>query len=162
MEAGDANKLPNTLHVGEFVSHVVKLLQLSACKHCGGVGHHTFDKSCSTQAPEDSADVVEMFRGHDSLLSNLHKCPQGCTIKDLGMSFEISEHHYQFKKLKFHNKAAEAYEMLMKDNSFQAMKFAKEMLPEDQISEAWQAMAKAEMLQSNHLKYSSCVPVTSS
>ncbi len=75
------------------------------------------------------------------------------------MSFDTSEHHYQFKKQKFHDKAAEAYEMLMKDDSFQAMKFAKETLPEDQISDAWQATAKAEMLQLNQLKYSACAHV---
>lgn len=155
MEAGDTNKLPDILHVGEFVSNIVKPLQLSTCKCCGGAGHRASDKSCPVWVPDDSADLVKMFRGHDSLLSNLCKCLEGCTIKDLGTSFETCKHHYQFKKLKFNDKGVEAYKMLMKEDSFHA----KEVLPKDQISEDWQATAKAEMLQSNYLKYSSCTYV---
>ena len=47
--------------------------------------------------------------------------------------------------------------MLMQEDSFKAMKLVHSALPDDQVSEAWQATAKAEMLQSNHLKYSACM-----
>ncbi len=77
MEAGDASKLPDTLHIGEFVSCVVKPLQLSAYKHCGGVGHHAFDKSCPVREPDDTVDMVEMFRGHEA---SCPICTSACKV----------------------------------------------------------------------------------
>ncbi len=101
-------------------------------------------------------DTVESFHCGACQLSNLHKCPSGCVIEDMGTTFETSEHHYQFKKLKFHNKGAEAYDMLLQEDSFKAMKIAKEVLPDDKVSDAWIATTKEEMLQSNCIKYASC------
>ncbi len=103
-------------------------------------------------------DTVETFCSGAYQLSNLHKCPSGCVIEDMGTKFESREHHYQFKKLKFHDKGAEAYNMLLQDqeDSFKAMKIAKDVLPNDEVSDAWTATAKEEMLQSNYMKYASC------
>ena len=74
----------------------------------------------------------------------------------MGTKFDTSEHHYQFKKLKFHDKGVEAYDMLLQEDSFKAMKIAKDALPDDEVSDAWTATAKEEMLQSNCMKYASC------
>ncbi len=104
-------------------------------------------------------DTVEAFRGGCCELSNLHKYPLGCVISDKGTTFDMSENHYQFKKLKFHDKGAEAFEMLMEEDSFKAMKLAKLAVPDNEVSDEWKATAHAEMHQSNHLKYQSCLYV---
>ena len=74
----------------------------------------------------------------------------------MGTKFETNEHHYQFKKLKFHDKGVEAYKMLLQEDSFKVMKLAKDILPNEEVSDAWTVTAKEEMLQSNHMKYASC------
>ena len=103
----------------------------------------------------EMAEDVEMFRGSSCELSNLYKCPEGCIIEDQGTTFETSEHHYQFKKLHFHDKAVEAYKMLMQEDSYKAMCMAKTLVPPEE-SEAWKATMKEEILHSNRLKYGSC------
>ena len=114
------------------------------------------DKTCPALVSEDVRDTVETFCSSTCQLSNLYKCLSGCMIEDIGTKFETSEHHYQFKKLKFHNKGAEAYDMLLQEDSFKAMKIAKDVLPDDEVSDAWTAIAKEDMLQSNCMKYASC------
>ena len=79
-----------------------------------------------------------------------------CEIKDFGTSFSTSEHHYQFKKLKAHDKGAEAYELLIEEDSFKAMKKAKECLLEAEVSESWKQSAVDEMKATCRLKYQSC------
>ena len=73
---------------------------------------------------EEMAEMTELFHGQDSVLSNLHCCEDGCEIKDYSTSFPTSEHHYQFKKLKAHDKGEEAWLLLSEDSGFQAMKSA--------------------------------------
>ncbi len=68
---------------------------------------------------------------------NLHQCPHGCEIEDLGTKFPTSKHHYQFKKLKAHDLSVEAYELLMEEDSFKAMKKAKALIPDSATSEDW-------------------------
>ncbi len=101
-------------------------------------------------------DDVEVFRGGGNPLSNLHVCLEGCEIKDQGISFPSSEHHYQFKKLKHHDMGEQAYLLLLEANSFKAMKKAKELIPDDKTSDEWKAMACNEMQTTNQLKYQAC------
>ncbi len=108
---------------------------MSTCKRCQGKGHCASDPNCPARAPEHMQDMVEAFHGGHCELSNLHKCPLSCVIADKSTTFETSEHHYQFKRLKFHDKGAEAYEILMEEDSFKAMKLAKKAVPDDEVSE---------------------------
>ena len=39
VEVGDIGKLPDTLQVGEYVSRVLKPIQMAKCKRCNNVGH---------------------------------------------------------------------------------------------------------------------------
>ncbi len=156
VDAQDIVKLPDTLPVGDHVAQIFKPVSMSTCKRCQGEGHCASDPNCPTRAPEHIQDMVEAFYGGQCELSNLHKCPLGCVIADKGTTFETSEHHYQFKKLKFHDKGVEAYEMLMEEDSFKAMKLAKKAVPDDEVSEEWKSTVRAEMHQSNQLKYQSC------
>ncbi len=98
-------------------------------------------------------DTMEPFRGGKCELSNLHVCLQGYVIEDKGTTFPSSEHHYQFKKLKHHDKGDVAYKMLLQEDTFKAMKKAKEALPDSDLLESWQP--KEEMMDSCRLKYQS-------
>ncbi len=73
---------------------------------------------------DEMAETTELFCGQDSVLSNLHCCEDGCEIKDYSTSFPTSEHHYQFKKLKAHDKGGEAWLLLSEESGFQVMKAA--------------------------------------
>ncbi len=99
--------------------------------------------------PEEARDLVETFCGSQCELSNLHKCPEGCEFDAKGTIFPTSEHHYQFQKLKVHNKAAEAYEVLMEADSFKVMKLANTILLTSEVMEAWKDVERQEMLHSN-------------
>ncbi len=156
VDAADVSKLPDTLPVGKYITHIVKPVSMSTCKHCQGEGHQSSDQACPACAPQHMQDTVEAFCSGCCELSNLYKCPLGCVIQDKGMTFESSEHQYQVKKLKFHDKGAEAFELLMEEDSFKAMKKAKLAVPDDQVSDDWKVITKVEMLESNHLKYHSC------
>ena len=39
VEVGDIGKLPDMLQVGEYVSRVLKPVQMAMCKRCNNVGH---------------------------------------------------------------------------------------------------------------------------
>ena len=121
----DLSKLPEVLQVGDHQARVFKPVALSMCKCCNQVGHHSSDPKCPAHAPEIMMDTVEPFRGGKCELSNLHVCVQGCVIEDKVTIFPLSEHHYQFKKLKHHDKGDMAYEMLLQEDTFKAMKMAK-------------------------------------
>ncbi len=99
-------------------------------------------------------DTVETFHGGKYQLSNLHTCPEGYVIEDKGTSFPSSEHHYQFNKLKHHNKGTEAYKMLMQEDTFKAMKLAKDVVPDDEVLESWQP--QQEIIDSCRQKYQAC------
>ncbi len=157
MNANDVWSLLEVLLVKEFAARVFKPAAMSVCKCCHSEGHHVTDQECPAQTSVEMSNDVETFKGGGCELSNLHKCPEGCVIADRGTTFETSEHHYQFKKLKFHDKGVEAFKMLMAEDSFKAMKLAKKAVPLDEESEAWKATAKEEMLLSNRLKYASCI-----
>ncbi len=156
MDAADISKLPDTLPIGEYITCIVKPVSMSTCKYCQGESHRASDQACPAHAPQHMQDTIEAFCGGCCELSNLHKCLLGCVIQDKGMTFESSEHHYQFKKLKFHDKGTEAFEILMEEDGFKAMRKAKLAVPDEQVSEDWKATAKVEILESNHLKYNSC------
>ncbi len=66
-----------------------------------------------------------------------------------------SEHHYQFKKLKAHNKGEEAYLLVAEETGFKAMKRAQSMLPDAEVSDEWKSSVKDEMLETCCLKFSS-------
>ncbi len=68
----------------------------------------------------------------------------------------MSEHHYQFKKLKAHNLGTEVYELLIEEDGFKAMKKAKSLIPDSDVSDEWKQVACEEMMVSNRLKYTSC------
>ncbi len=79
------------------------------CKRCGiEKDHHPSDPNCPARTSKEMHDSMETFQACKCELSNLHKCPHGCVIEDLGTTFESSEHHHQFKKLKSHDKGIEA------------------------------------------------------
>lgn len=71
------------------------------------------------------------------------------------MSFPPSEHHYQLKKLK-HDLGEEAFLLLTEEDMFKAMHKAKELIPDEKVSEEWKAVAYDEMLATNQLKYATC------
>ena len=73
---------------------------------------------------KEMADIIETFKGEKSPLSNLYCCEEGYEIQDRGTSFSLSEHYYQFKMLKAHDKGEEAYLLLVEETGFQAMKKA--------------------------------------
>ncbi len=100
--------------------------------------------------------MVETFCGGKCQLSNLHQCPEGCIISDRGTTFAMSEHHYQFKKLKAHDMGEEAYLLLAEESGFDAMKKVKSLLPDDKLSSDWKDHAYAEMQESCKLKFTSC------
>ncbi len=129
---------------------------MSTCKQCGNVGHRPSDKSCPTMATDEIQQSIETFQGSRCKLSNLHQCPHSCEIEDLGTKFPISEYHYQFKKLKAHNLGTEAYELLMEEDSFKAMKKVKSLIPDSDVSDEWKQVACKEIMSSNRLKYTSC------
>ena len=69
------------------------------------------------------------------------------------MSFPSSEYYYQFKRLKHHDLGEEAYLLLTEADSFRAMKKAKELVPNDKVSNKWKEKAYDEMFKTNQLKY---------
>ncbi len=138
------------------MARIFKPAALTVCKRCGNEGHRPNDDHCPAKATDIMAETVETFHGGKSQLSNLHICPEGCEIHDAGMTFLSSEHHYQFKKLKHHDMGEEAYLLLAEEDSFKAMQRAKELVPDDKVSEQWKEHAYNEMLESNRLKYSAC------
>ena len=105
---------------------------------------------------DEMAEMTELFRGQDSVLSNLHCCEDSCEIKDYSTSFPTSEHHYQFKKLKAHDKGGEAWLLLSEESGFQVMKAAQQTLPEPDVSKTWKQSAQDEMLETCCLKFTSC------
>ena len=104
MAQADLDKVPSIMQVGEYQACIFHLLALSTCKRCDQVGHRPSDPKCPAKAMDLMMDTVETFRGGKCQLSNLHTCPEGCVIEDKGTTFPSSEHHYQFKKLKHHDK----------------------------------------------------------
>lgn len=68
-------------------------------------GGHASDDACEAKAPPEVQDSVEVFHGGKFPLSNLHKCPHGCQLKDTdGKTYLLSEHYYQRVKLLKHDK----------------------------------------------------------
>lgn len=101
---------------------------MSRCKHCGNEGHRPSDPNCPARSTKEVQDTIETFRGGKCELSNLHACPHGCEIHDFGTTFPTSEQHYQFRKLRVHNKAAKAYELLLEEDGFKANEESKRSL----------------------------------
>ncbi len=130
------NKIPDLLPVGKYVSHMIRPAALAHCKRCSNMGHKQIDPNCPTHSTEEVQETIDTFRGGKCELLNLHKCPHSCECDAEG-TFLISEQYYQFCKLKAHNKGAEAYEILMEEVAFKAMKAAKTALPEAEVSEEW-------------------------
>ncbi len=128
-------KLPATLEVDSMMSQIFKPIALTKCKYCGQTGHQLGDTKCPAKAPDTIMDEVEAFRRLGNPLSNLHICEHGCEIKDKGMSFLLSEHHYQYKKLQCHDLGEESVHLVMETDLFKVMKQAKELLPDDKISD---------------------------
>ncbi len=145
----DMNKLLAQLEVTGTMARIFKPLSFTKCKHCGNEGHRPGDLKCLAKAPESMVDDIEVFRGSGNPLSNLHVCVEGCEIQDQGMSFPSSKHHYQFKKLKHHNLGKEAYLLLTEADSFRAIKRAKELVPDNKVSDEWKEKAYDEMLKTN-------------
>ena len=131
-------------------------MALTKYKRCNGEGHQSSDAICPARITDEMAEMTELFHGQDSVLSNLHHCEDGYEIKDYGTSFPTSEHHYQFKKLKAHDKGEEAWLLLSKELGFQAMKAAQQILPEPDVSETWKQSAWDEILETCYLKFTSC------
>ena len=151
----DLAKLPKLLDVSTYKARVFKHLVLTKCKRCGTEGHRPSDPKCPARMTEEMADMIETFKGEKLPLSNLHCCNEGCEIQDRGTLFRSSEHHYQFKKLKAHDKGEEAYLLLAEEKGFQAMKKAQQVLLESKVSDEWKASAQEEMLETCHLKFTS-------
>ncbi len=131
----DVTKLPMVLEVAGEQAHVFKPIAMTTYKCCGKTGHHPGDQVCLAKAPDALADSVEIFQGGNNPLSNLYVCPHGCKIKDQNMSFPSSEHHYQFKKLKHHDQGEQVYLLITEEDAFKAMRKAKELVPDGDVSE---------------------------
>ncbi len=99
----DLLSIPDHLVIGEYRGCVFKLKAQTICSRCKQVGHHSSDKDSPTHALPEMIDVVQPFHGGKSLLSNLHKCPEGCTLRHDNQVFLSSEHMYQHHKLKAHD-----------------------------------------------------------
>ncbi len=128
------SKLPIMLDVLTYKARVMKPPHMSQCKCCGQLGHHLSDLSCPARTVDGVFEMVETFCGGKCQLSNLHQCPEGSVISDRGTTFAMSEHHYQFKKLKAHDMGEEAYLHLAEESGFDAMKKVKSLLPDDKLS----------------------------
>ncbi len=152
MEVG---KLPSELDIAGCKSRVFKPPTMTVCKQCGDLGHCPSDKKCLVKSIKVIAETLETFRGGKCQLSNLHACPEGCTILDRGTAFHTSEHHYQFKKLKDHDMGEEAYMLLSKEIGFDAMKRVKSLLLDSELSSEWKDKAYQEMQESCRLKFTS-------
>ena len=156
VDAATANRIPDQLDVGKHVSRVVKPATLSPRKRCGNVGHRQSDPNCLVRSTEEVRETIETFCGGKCELSNLHKCAHGCEFDTEGTSFPTSEQYYQFQKLKAHGKGTEAYEILMEEDPFNAMKMAKVALPDAEVSEEWKEQQETMMALANKKKYESC------
>ena len=69
-------------------------------------------------------------------MSNLHKCPEGCTLKHDDQVFLSSEHMYQHCKLKAHN-IPEVDSILDEEDPFKVMQKVIELLPNKKVSIEW-------------------------
>ncbi len=101
-------------------------------------------------------DEIEAFHGSGNPLSNLHTCPNGCEIQEASTIFPSSEYHFQFKKLKHHNLGKQADLLLLESDTFKVIKKVKEILLETEVLDTWKDKAYEEMLETNHLKYTTC------
>ena len=108
----------------------------------------------------DLQGTVEAFLGGKFPLSNLHKCPHGCVLKEgepgQEKIFHTSEHRYQFYKLKEHDKVEEAFDLLKEENSFKVMQKAKAILPESELNEEWKNKHIDTMSMSCAMKFHAC------
>ncbi len=152
----EIEKLPATLEVDGMMSQIFKPRVLTKCKHCGQTGHQPGNTKCLAKAPDAIMDEVEAFRGLGNPLSNLHICEHSCEIKDKGISFLLSKHYYQYKKLQLHDLGEESVHLVMETDPFKVMNQANELLPDDKISNNWSRVACDKMLVTNQLKYDSC------
>ena len=91
------NKLLETLEIKNYKARISRPVALSQCKRCNQVGHLAKHKNCPALMPEEIKQTIEPFRGASNQLSNLHCCPEGCTLPDGQFDFALSEHHYQFQ-----------------------------------------------------------------
>ncbi len=91
-----AQKLPQTIDVGEYTARVFKPVIMMKCHRCGNTGHKSADLQFPAIALKKVIDMVETQGGRNQL-SNLHNCPKGCAFKDGLHEFHSSEQHYQFQ-----------------------------------------------------------------
>ncbi len=156
IEAKNVAQFPNKLQVGEHVAQVFKPTDKDICKRCNAEGHRHQDDSCPAQAPEEISKTVRAFCDGKNLLSNLHKCPEGCVLHVGENKYATSEHYYQFHKLMAHDKREEAFSLLDEDNAFKVMQKAQQLLPPDQISDSWKDEMRDKMAMANSIKFHSC------
>ncbi len=77
-------------------------------------------------------------------------------ILDGNHDFSSPEHHYQFKLLRHHGLIDKSYRVLEVDSSFDTMKIAQHVLPEEEVQPSWKSIAIEEMLSTNRMKYQNC------
>ena len=107
------------------------------CRCCGDTGHRQNDDTCPALAPKDMMKHIIPFQGGRHQFSNLHKCPEGCVLKDGELSFDTSEQMYQHHRLVHHGLHESANEITKADSSFEAMNKAHEVLPKEDSSNEW-------------------------
>ena len=158
VDAADLPKIPEVIDVGEYRVCVVCPKAVSVCKHCHKEGHCASDDTYPAKAPQEIQNGVEAFRGGKFPLSNLHKCPHGCKLKDKdGLEYLSSEHHYQNAKLKAHDKAELAESLFTEDNPFKVMQAAQCAIPDDEVLPEWRdKQSKIAMSYANAVKFRSC------
>lgn len=156
IKASELSKVADTLQVGNYHARVFKPKHLTIYKCYGQEGHHTSDKSCPAHTPCKVEDTIDAFCSGKYPLSNLHKCLHGCVAKEGEKIFPSSEHCFQFKKLKVHNKTEEAFELLDEPDPFKVMQKSKEILSEDAVMEDWKYSACDKMRDMIHLKFQTC------
>ena len=154
IESDSLDKFSDTIQVGQFHARIFKPKAQMTCKRCGKEGHHASDTECPARSLLEVSESVEVFRGGKYQLSNLHKCPEGCP--EGNKVFPLSEHRYQFSKLKAHDMIEEAFDLLEEPDPFKVMQKAKEVVPDIEASAEWKASAVSEMMESNWMKFQAC------
>ena len=101
------------------------------------MGHKQNDDVCLAIIPRDMMKHIIPFRGGCHQFSNLHKCPEGCTLKDGELSFDTSEQMYQYSRLEHHGMHEVMRDVLTADSGFEAMTKAHEAPLKEDSSNEW-------------------------
>ncbi len=154
--ADQVKDLPQVLFVKDFRARIYKPAVYSECSRCRFVGHRANSEECPAKAPEEVQQSTEAFQGAHNPLSNLHKCPEGCSW-DSNQDVEVcsSEHEFQYEKLVEHSHADVA-ERLCEESPLDMMKVASRKVPEPNVLKSWSDKERFVMKQACQNKFNNC------